>query len=1148
MKASHLLRKAAAKTFAKGALSALLLIALPGAAWPDLAIPVMPADGSLTVEQLESAIRAVEASEDIGDESLTKVVEQLRDAQLQVQNRIAAEAAATAYAQALDSVPAETLRLRATLDNDVVAPPTAESLGIDDRTVLAELEQALSKASGDLAAVDARWTELESQIKTQEGRPAKARERINELSRSRAELSAMIELPPPPNELQALTEARQLSATLKRSAQAAELKQLELELLSHAVRLRLSNTQREVAARSIAYAQRRVEFIRARLNDARQAAALLAQQSAAEIELAAAEKHPVVRALAEGNAALTRELPAIAASIEQTSAALERVENQGQEVEQRLAQSRQRLEVAGVSRVIGRLLVDEKRNLPQVSQYRSEVRKRRTTLAEIGLAQVRIQEQQRELTPLESRVEAAMAEVAADVTGEEQLAEVRSEVRLLLRDRREMLNQADNSYRSYLQVLGDLDVAQRRLLDLAAQYEEFLDQNLIWIPSAPIMGTGSWRELGPAAVWALSPSSWIATSAATLREFREHLAATIFVALMFVLLLITRRPLSARYKSINSRVGQLSTDNVGLTLAALAIAAFRVLPLPLLFAVIGWAIERGEEQSPFSIAVAQAFLAIAPFIYYVLLFRVLCAQNGVARVHFGWREKSVALIRRQLDRLLVAGVPFGFASVLLYASELATDRATLGRVAFVGLMVTLSLVIGPLAHPDSGLPADYYKRHPMHWISRLKWFWYALAAGSPLLLGLLSLIGYIYASAVLTGLLIDTIWLALGIVVVNMVALRWLALAHRKLAWQIAQKESEEQREEREKEAVPQGEGELPVIESKPLDLDSVDQQTRKLLQSGLFLVGVLAGWGIWAEVIPAFDLLDRFALWSQTVMVDGVETIAPVTLADILLAVLVAIAAVVASKNLPGLMEIVVLQRLTLQPGNRYAINTLVRYVVVTVGTISVLNIVGWDWSQIQWLVAALSIGLGFGLQEIVANFVSGLIILFERPVRVGDTVTVGALTGTVSRVRIRATTITDWDRKEIIVPNKAFITEQVINWTLSDPITRVLVPVGISYGSDVQLATRVMEDTLRSLPLVLDDPQPSVYFMGFGESSLDFNLYVYSKQLADRFPLMHAVHESILAALRSHDIEIPFPQRDLHVRSTVESPSEQGGDSDHN
>ena len=455
---------------------------------------------------------------------------------------------------------------------------------------------------------------------------------------------------------------------------------------------------------------------------------------------------------------------------------------------------------------------------------------------------------------------------------------------------------------------------------------------------------------------------------------------------------------------------------------------------------------------------------------------------------------------------------------------------------FVAMMIVLSFIIRPLAHPVTGVAASYYNGKVDGWMRKLRWFWYSLAVGGPLLLAVLSMIGYLYTSIILTSLLVDTIWLALTLIVVNLIVLRWIALTHGKMALKILLQEREAKRALRENEGDSDAEGELPITESKPLDLDEVDAQTRKLLRWGLIVVAALAGWAIWSEVFPAFRLLEQISLWSQTELVDGVETIVPVTLADIILAVLVAAGTAIASRNLPGLMEIVILQRLTLQPGSRYAINTLTRYVVVTIGVISVLNIIGWNWSQIQWLVAALSVGLGFGLQEIVANFVSGLVILFERPVRVGDTVTVGALTGRVSRVRIRATTITDWDRKDIIVPNKAFITEQVVNWTLADPITRVVVPVGISYGSDVELAQKVMEDTLHSLPLVLDEPEPQVFFIGFGDSSLDFSLRVHSRQLADRLPLMHAVHKAILKALREHGIEIPFPQHDLHVRSTVE------------
>ena len=401
----------------------------------------------------------------------------------------------------------------------------------------------------------------------------------------------------------------------------------------------------------------------------------------------------------------------------------------------------------------------------------------------------------------------------------------------------------------------------------------------------------------------------------------------------------------------------------------------------------------------------------------------------------------------------------------------------------------------------------------------------------PVALLLLAAVGYLYAAVTLTGLLIDTIWLFIGIIVANLVVLRWLALARRKMAWQLVLEKRAARRAEPGEEAKQEADSEIPVVEPEPLDLDAVDQQTRRLLRAGSFFVGIVIGWAIWSDILPALKVLEDVSLWSQVVKVDGVDTLAPVTLASLLLAVVIAGVTAISSRNLPGLMEIAILRHLEIDVATRYTINTLLRYAVVTIGVISVLSIVGWNWSRIQWLVAALSVGLGFGLQEIVANFVAGLIILFERPVRVGDTVTVGQLTGSVARIRIRATTITDWDRKEIIVPNKSFITEQVINWTLTDPITRIVIPVSVSYGSDVQLATSVMEETLLSTPLLLDDPAPKVYFVGFGDSSLEFKLFVYVRDLGDRLPLMHAVHEQILGALRQHDIRIPFPQRDVHM-----------------
>jgi potassium efflux system protein len=211
---------------------------------------------------------------------------------------------------------------------------------------------------------------------------------------------------------------------------------------------------------------------------------------------------------------------------------------------------------------------------------------------------------------------------------------------------------------------------------------------------------------------------------------------------------------------------------------------------------------------------------------------------------------------------------------------------------------------------------------------------------------------------------------------------------------------------------------------------------------------------------------------------------------------------------------------------------------VLFSIGFISVANELGGSWSQVQWLVAALSVGLGFGLQEIFANLVSGIILLFERPIRIGDTVTIGNVTGKVSRIQMRATTLMDIDHKDLIVPNKTFITSQLINWTLSDAMTRVVIPISIAYGSDVELAHKILTETVKSTPLVLAEPEPSVVMVGFGDSALNFSIRVFVSELSNHLPVTHDLHLRIEKALREHNIKIPFPQRDVYLHAVTDAP----------
>jgi len=265
----------------------------------------------------------------------------------------------------------------------------------------------------------------------------------------------------------------------------------------------------------------------------------------------------------------------------------------------------------------------------------------------------------------------------------------------------------------------------------------------------------------------------------------------------------------------------------------------------------------------------------------------------------------------------------------------------------------------------------------------------------------------------------------------------------------------------------------------------------------------------------------------------DGAPIDRVISLWDILQSLVILALTFIAARNFPGFLEIFVLNRLGVDAGTRYAVTKVLGYVIIAAGIIIGFEQLGLQWSQLKWIATGLSVGIGFGLQKIIANFISGLIILFERPIRIGDYVTIGDQSGTVSRIKIRATTLKDLDNREILIPNEALISERVMNWTLSSSITRLIVPVGIAYGSDTDAAREIMLNAVKDLPKVLKTPAANVLFMGFGDSSLDFQIRVYLNSFDERVPMTHVIHTEVNKALEAAGIPIPFPQRDLNIVS---------------
>lgn len=221
---------------------------------------------------------------------------------------------------------------------------------------------------------------------------------------------------------------------------------------------------------------------------------------------------------------------------------------------------------------------------------------------------------------------------------------------------------------------------------------------------------------------------------------------------------------------------------------------------------------------------------------------------------------------------------------------------------------------------------------------------------------------------------------------------------------------------------------------------------------------------------------------------------------------------------------------------GSREALVTISGYVGMAIAILVSLSVAGVQFTNLAIIAGALSVGIGFGLQNIVNNFVSGLILLFERPVKTGDWIMVGNTEGYVKRISIRSTLIQTFDRADVIVPNSELISGQVTNWMLYDPRGRVKVPIGVAYGSDTEQVKEILLKIAAEHPKVITDgsmTEPKVLFMGFGESSLDFELRAFIQNIDERLQVVSDINFAIDAAFREHHIEIPFPQRDLHVRS---------------
>jgi potassium efflux system protein len=1074
-----------------------------------------------------------------GDESLAapvreQLLELYRRAETSLTRAQAARAETVALADAARRAPAESAALRATLAQlaEVAGEAlAAETLHIEEETPVAVLDEQLVGVKAELTMAEARAEDVRARYEQEARRPQEARARLLRAQEERSTALEEREATAPPDETEAMTRARQAALSARTTALDAEIRKLEQELVTHAARLERLGLREALASNAVASTRTRVRLLEAALGERRIEAADQALADARNLRAAYADRPPVVRNLAERNADLSEEIAALASALTTTTTRDDELLTQARAIAEEFTTTRRKVELAGLSQALGRVLIERRRELPDSRSIRRERRGLESRGAEIGLRQIQLSEERDALADVPSWV----AERTAALTTEDADA-VASDLALLAANRRVLLTQAIESNAALLRAFDELERAQRQLISAVSAYEGYLSKRLMWIRYSAPISLALVPDLIADTMELVDPARWLRT-ATDLGQGIARAPLLAALALLAALLSLGRRRLLALVDAQALPLKRVSSDRFGATLTALGLTILAAAAIPGLVTLLARIVEANPDAARESVAIARGLQWAALEYFFLRAFTDLGRADGVAIRHFRWPAAAVQKLRRENAWLIVA-LPLGMfvlqTSVSLRRAQPVGGGESLGLVV---LIVALGLAAFRLFHPEGGVLADYLQRSRNGLLARLRPLWVgALVATSPALL-VLWFLGYGYTAGVLTLYLMHSAWFVFAIMILRALAIRWLLLIRRRLKLQAILDRMAATRDRKAEgsdapTAASTASPDRPIdVEEPEVDLAALDADTRGLLNTGLLIGTAVGFWLIWSQVLPAFTILNDIALWTRGAVVDGEQTTVPVTLGDLLLAALVIPVTLTLARGLPSLLEFILLQRIAMTASARYTTDTLLRYLVIGIGIVTFFNVLGGSWSEIQWLVAALGVGIGFGLQEIVANFVSGLIILFERPIRVGDTVTVGETSGVVTRINIRATTIRDWDLKELVVPNKEFISNRLLNWTLSDPMTRVVITVGAAYGSDIERALARVTEAATEHPAVLAEPPPLVTFEGFGDSSLDIILRAYLPSGDLRLRTMSELRTAIYRKFAEDGITIAFPQRDVHL-----------------
>ncbi len=983
---------------------------------------------------------------------------------------------------------------------------------------------------------------LDEELRTNQERLERSKENAKtaaQASPDGSKTSAKAEVEEPPD----LVEARKASWDARRLALTNYVAMLSAENQGYAAAKELLEQRIKLADARIHWADQVLKLTTEQVGQRRQETAQ--GQARTAMEEAQRESHPLLKESAQKTAEMAHRRLEIIALAQQVTADLEQRSGELKSLQEVMQRTKKMVETVGLTSAVGMLLRNERARLPSADSYHQDLRDRQERIRQTQYEQLVIEDQRRDLErDWRNRLAAQQAAVlraagmAEDDTDAGTLKQRTADVLIAHRDTVELLAK---DLALYFKQLVDLDVEEQKLIDESREFAGYIDERILWVRSAEQLDLKDVAAAGLAAQWLLGPTAWREVGEALLPHNVKHAAPVVLLALgIFLPWVAIQRRLRLRLIELGKIAAPRTAQQFRPTAEAMLHTLLLAGLMPAILWFFAWQLDRSPSGTQVTAAVAGGLRTVAQLLFPLACLRQMCRPKGLADAHLNWAPGIVTQLAGRLGRLVWLGMPLAYVAAAMHAQDNESWDAALGRSAFVLLLAVFVKFLHGLLRPGGAVVRELAGGKTDALVFRLRHVMFALGVLGPVGNAALAAMGYYYSAWQLAGCCVFTLYLGVGLIIVAGLVRRWVTLSHRRMAMEQRRKALREQMIAASDAGAAATAAGI-VTELPPeLDLAAVSDQTRRLLNVTLLALAVCGAWFIWGGVLPALNALDQVTLWMTT---DDAQPRA-VTLGNLLLCVLALVVTGAAARNVPGLLQITVLQRLPIDSAMRYALDNVSRYLIVVAGVAISLSVIGIGWAKVQWLIAAVSVGLGFGLQEIFANFVSGLIVLFEQPIRVGDIVTIGDTTGVVSKIRIRATTITNWDRQELIVPNKDLITGKLLNWTLSDSVNRVVIKVGIAYGSDTHLASRLLVDIARRQRGVLREPPPSVTFEAFGDSTLNFTLKVYLDNLDNRGDAVHELHMAINDELAKAGIELAFPQRDIHIRSVVMPQGMQASD----